>query len=174
MRLQSEPGSVGLATVGAGWLGMAGAPVTMSPDPAARERSIAAIRGHADNPQNVHALGALKHGGKASDATIAPLADAYLAELLAEFPTASERVLLIQARRLARLELLGRFEDQRGVLRNRKRGEPFPATVLAERISTAYLSEHARLEAGEREAGGKPRQTLAEIAAEYADDGEPT
>jgi hypothetical protein len=101
-------------------------------------------------PQHLRPDRAVTHGGH-SEGAIAPLAADYLAELMAELPTASERVLHIQARRLARLELLGRFEDERGVLRSRKRGEPFPATVLAEKISSAYIKTHTDLEAMERE-----------------------
>lgn len=120
---------------------------------------------------NVHPLAAVKHGAY-QESKIAPLAAAYLDELMDELPSASERILRIQARRLARLELLGRFEDERGVLRNRKRGEPFAATLLAEKISSAYVKVHLGLEAQQREAGDSGRQTLADIEAELAGDAE--
>jgi hypothetical protein len=117
---------------------------------------------------NVHPLAAVKHGAH-RETEIAPLAESYLAELLVELPTASERVLRLQARRLARLELLGCFEDKHGVLRNQRRGEPFAATLLAEKITSAFIRTHAGLEAQQREAGDtRGRETLASIAAELA------
>lgn len=123
-----------------------------------------------DGRDNVHPLAAVKHNAY-SESAVAPLADAYLAELMVELPTASERILRIQARRLARLELLGRFEDERGVLRNQRRGEPYAATLLAEKISTSYIRTHTDLEAQAAGNGGGGRApTLAEIAAEYAHD----
>jgi hypothetical protein len=109
-----------------------------------------------------------KHGAY-SERRVAPLRERYLGELRVEFPNASERRLVIQAHRLGQLELLGRFTDERGVIRSRRHGNVFPATTLGEKIATAYLAEHDRLEQQEREraGGGSGRHlTLAEIEAE--------
>jgi hypothetical protein len=116
----------------------------------------------------VHPLAARRHGGY-RELEIAPLADAYLDELMEELPVASERVLRIQARRLARLELLGRFEDRNGVLRNKRRGEPFAATLLAEKISSAFIRTHAELEA--QSGHVDPNGGLAAITRELTSNG---
>jgi hypothetical protein len=101
---------------------------------------------------NVHPLAAVKHSAW-RELEIAPLAATYLEELMVELPNASERILRVQSRRLARLDLLARFEDRNGVLRNKRRGEPFAATLLAEKISTSYIRTHVDLEAQQRAAG---------------------
>ncbi|MGC2375375.1 MAG: hypothetical protein WA484_16030 [Solirubrobacteraceae bacterium] len=111
--------------------------------------------------------------GAYSERRVGPLRERYLGELRVEFPNASERRLVIQAHRLGQLELLGRFTDERGVIRSRRHGNVFPATTLGEKIATAYLAEHDRLEQREREhAGGGAgrRLTLAEIEAEPDED----
>ena len=118
---------------------------------------------------NLRADGAMKHGAH-TDAKTQPLRERYLAELRSEFPDAAERRLIIQAHRLAQLELLGDFADERGVIAHRRRGTVYPAAAMAERIATAFLAEQDRLEA-QRESGGSGRRvpTLASIAAEYED-----
>lgn len=129
----------------------------LSKDPSAR-------RAQLDNLKR----GQLTHGAS-TEALIRPLAEAYLAELVGEFPSASERVLRVQARRLAKLDRLGVYLDGRGEIRHRRRGEVFPASALEEQVSAAYLAEHRRLEAVERDAGaGRPGDPLARIAAELA------
>ena len=111
--------------------------------------------------------------GASSESRVGPLRSEYLAQLKLEFPAADERVLIVQAGRLAKLELLERFVDERGVIRHRRRGDTFPAVALAERITQGFLATQQQLEA-RRDAGG-PRDgfdinaTLAEIAGEIAD-----
>ncbi len=51
---------------------------------------------------------------RATDAITRPLAEAYLAELTGEFPGASERVLRLQARRLAKLDRLAAYLGGQG------------------------------------------------------------
>lgn len=119
---------------------------------------------------NVHPLAARKHGAHRA-AEIAPLAASYSDELLDELPNASERVLRIQSRRLARLELLGRFEDSHGVLRNKRRGEPYAATLLAEKLSSAFIRTHIDLEVQERGALRDPADALRRHL-ESLDDGD--
>ena len=113
----------------------------LSSDPQARERQLG----------NLKRTAATTHGAK-SETQIRPLRERYVAELRAEFPNASERRLIIQAHRLAQLELLGAFTDDRGVIRHKRRGDVFPAAALAEKVASAYLAEHERLEAAERAA----------------------
>jgi CRP-like cAMP-binding protein len=119
-------------------------------------------------------LANLKVAGKASAAQthgafseelIRGSASAYLAELSREFPGASERVLRLQARRLAKLDRLASYLEGRGEIRNRRTGEVFAASALEERITAAYLVEHARLQEGER-GGPAPHQALDAIVAE--------
>lgn len=127
----------------------------LSKDPAARDAQLANLK-----------RGQLTHGAS-TEALIRPLAEGYLDELAGEFPSASERVLRVQARRLAKLDRLGVYLDGKGEIRHKRRGEVFPASALEEQISAAYLAEHRRLEAREHEAGAsKPHQTLASIAEE--------
>jgi hypothetical protein len=104
--------------------------------------------------------------GAYSERRVGPLRERYLAELKVEFPRASERRLVIQAHRLGQLELLGRFTDERGVIRSRRHGNVFPAATLGERIAAAYLAEHDRLEQQGGGGGGGRHQTLAEIELE--------
>jgi hypothetical protein len=109
--------------------------------------------------------------GAHSELAVRPFRERYLAELRAEFPNASERRLLIQANRLGQLDLLAAFTDERGVIRHRRRGDVFPAASLAEKIASAYLAEHDRLEAQERERatpdpGEALRRHVAQISAE--------
>jgi hypothetical protein len=104
----------------------------------------------------------------------------YLDELRLERPGSSERVLRIQSRRLARLDLLAGHEDRHGVLRHQRRGEPYPATLLAEKIASAYIAADRDLEARERDADApNARQALDQLRevgraiaqAREADDG---
>jgi hypothetical protein len=115
--------------------------------------------------------------GAYSEAKVRPLRERYLAELRVEFPSASERRLRLQAHRLAQVELIGRFTDERGVIRSTRTGEVFAAAALGERLAASYLAEHDRLEAQDRErpggAGGKAlREIEAELTAGDVEDAE--
>jgi hypothetical protein len=110
------------------------------------------------------------HGAYSEELTRAT-AEQYLAELTEEFPTASERILRVQARRLAKMDRLGTYLEGRGEIRHARRGEVYPASALEEKISAAYLTEHARLEAQQREATTlSPQQALARIVAATTDE----
>jgi hypothetical protein len=116
--------------------------------------------------------------GAYSEAKLAPLRERYLAELRAEFPSASEVRLRVQAHRLGQIELLGRFTDERGVIRSARTGEVFAAAALGERLAASYLAEHERLEAAERGPGGGHggaalRAIEAELTAGDVEDAEP-
>jgi hypothetical protein len=109
--------------------------VPLSSDPQARKAQLANLR----KGQPVH--------GALTESRTRPLRERYLAELRGEFPTANERRLIVQAHRLAQLELLGDFADERGVIAHRRRGTVYPAAAMAERIACAFLAEQDRLEA---------------------------
>ena len=132
----------------------------LSSDPQARQAQLANLR----RGQPVH--------GALTEATVRPRRERLLAELRAEFPSASERRLIVQAHRLAQLELLGEFADERGVIAHRRRGTVYPAAALAERIASAFLAEQDRLEAQAREAGDNGAPTIAQIEARYAAEAE--
>jgi hypothetical protein len=131
----------------------------LSADAQARSRQVANLK------QNNPAL-SRTHGAQ-SEQAIRPLRERYLAELAEEFPHASPRTLVIQAARLAKLELLERFVDERGVIRHQRRGDIFPAVQMAEQISRGYLQTQERLEAERREREYAAGDTLDSIAAEY-------
>lgn len=116
---------------------------------------------------NLRPDAALKHGGRA-DALTRGRADELFAELSGEFPNASERVLRLQARRLSKLEGLGRFLEERGELRNRRLGEAFPAAAMEEQVTAAFLATQAKLEAQQREAADKPAAGLEALRAHGA------
>lgn len=84
------------------------------------------------------------HGAYAED-RIRPHRERHLAELTEAFPSATEAELAIQAQRLAQLELLGAFLDERGVIQLRRRGNVFPAASMAERLAAAFEKQHAML-----------------------------
>jgi hypothetical protein len=114
--------------------------VPLSSDPKARAAQLANLKASAPTTHGAH-----------SEALIRPLAEAYLAELAEEFPAASERVLKVQARRLAKLDRLGVYLDAKGEIRHQRRGEVYPASALEEKVSAAFLAEHVRLEQLQRE-----------------------
>ena len=141
----------------------------LSSDPAKRANQLANLR-----PEN-----STKHSGR-SEVLIQPLAERYFAELLGEFPSASERVLRLQARRLAKLERIGAFLEQKGEISHQRRGEVFPAALIEESTTSAFLATQAKLEAQAREArksGAAPAALAGELEAsrtawEYHVDGE--
>ena len=125
----------------------------LSGDPEARKRQLA----------NLRSSSAVTHGAH-SDALTRPLAEQYLAELLEEFPTASERVLQLQARRLAKLDRLASYLERKGEIRHQRRGEVFAASALEERVATGYLATHDRLEQERERVNGKPSRLEEELA----------
>ena len=95
---------------------------------------------------------ALQHAAYSAGA-IRDARERYLAELTEAFPAASAQELVIQAHRLAQLELLGAFVDERGVIRHKRRGDVFPAAQFMERVATAFERQHALLVQREADAG---------------------
>ena len=111
----------------------------LSSDPDARSRQLA----------NLRSDGAVRHGA-GSEALIRPLAETYLDELLEEFPAASERVLRLQARRLAKLDRLSSYLEVKGKIATSAAAN-VPASALEESITAAFLATQAKLEAQRRE-----------------------
>jgi hypothetical protein len=126
-----------------------------SRDPVKHEAQLANLRQNA----------AVTHGAY-SDAAIRPARERHLAELVEAFPNATHAERTIQAQRLAQLEQLGAFLDERGVIRHRRRGDVFPAASLAEKIATAYERQAAVLIAREHTRTGNRGDSLAAIVAE--------
>jgi CRP-like cAMP-binding protein len=118
---------------------------------------------HPNSRANLKQYGGPTHThGAHSESLIRATAEAYLAELQEEFPAASERVLRLQARRLAKLDRLASYLERKGEIRHQRRGEVFPASALEEKIAAAYLAEHDRLEQQQREAAApNTQQALA-------------
>jgi hypothetical protein len=115
--------------------------------------------------------------GAHSERSVRPLRERFLTELAEAFPNASRAELTIQAQRLAQLELLGAYLDERGVIRHHRRGEVFPAAGLMERIAAAYEKQAAALAERERSASRpSPAAAFEAIAAELTagEDGDPS
>jgi hypothetical protein len=110
-------------------------------------------------------LRAMKHGAQ-TESIIGPLAERYFAELVEEFPGASERVLKIQSRRLAKLDRLSAYLEKHGEIRHQRRGEVFPASTLEEQITNGFLQTQERLERQQRAHHRDPAAVLARIVQE--------
>jgi hypothetical protein len=120
---------------------------------------------------NVHPLAATKHAGY-SKTLIAKRQGAHLDRLREQFPTADVTILGLQASRLAQLELVGEWLDGKGIIRNKRFGTVWPAAEYWGKVASAFERQHERLEAQARETGVPPGQSLAEITAELAGEGE--
>jgi hypothetical protein len=123
---------------------------------------------------NLRRTAATTHGAY-SAAVIRPARERYLAELAEAFPSASAAEVAIQAQRLAQLEQLGAYMDERGVIRHKRRGDVFPAAALAEKLAAAYERQASILAQRERDRGGaSPHDQLAKVVAELTagEDGE--
>jgi hypothetical protein len=106
-----------------------------------------------------------------SEIAIRPLSTVYLAELQKDYPSESERVLKLQARRLAKITLRAEYLDGRpSEILNKRTGKINPAAMDEEALTKAFLAEHDRMEQRKREAPGGQGQTLADIEAEAAAD----
>jgi hypothetical protein len=135
--------------------------VPLSKDPESRSKQLANLRQNA----------ATKHGAF-SEVAIRPARERYAVELAEAFPSASAAEVAIQAQRLAQLEQLGAYLDERGVIRHKRRGDVFPAATLANQIASSFERQNAILMAREQSAGGDPRRELAAILAEHTTEGE--
>jgi hypothetical protein len=120
---------------------------------------------------NLRQYAAMTHGAHSPE-QIRPLRERFLAELAEAFPSASRHEIAIQAHRLAQLELLGLFLDEKGVIRHRRRGDVYPAASLAEKIASAYERQSAVLE--QRERDRRDPAAVLDLASHWAqqDDGD--
>lgn len=126
---------------------------------------------HPNSRRNLKQYGGPTHThGAHSESLIRASAEAYLAELVEEFPAASERILRVQARRLAKMDRLGSYLEAHGEIRHQRRGEVYPASALEEKISAAYLAEHARLEAQQHAATDPVAAVRAYIQGKVGED----
>jgi hypothetical protein len=115
---------------------------------------------------NLKSMDALKHGAY-SAAMLRPARERVLAELTQSFPGVRVDLLQIAAAKRARIVLIQEFIDERGIIKNRQRGEFYPVLTLLERLETAYTSDLRRIEELARER--RPYDALAELADD--DDG---
>lgn len=134
----------------------------LSPDPEARKAQLANLRADA----------ATVHGAR-SEAKLKPSRERYLTELRDQFPAAGEDELIMQASRLAQMDLLQQFLDWRGVIRDRRRGETFPAAQLLASITAAYERRRDILAERERTKGEQPEDLQAYLQRTYGQDGQP-
>jgi hypothetical protein len=128
--------------------------VPLSRDEDARKRQLA----------NLKATSATKHGAY-SETAIRPIRERLVAELAKAFPSATSEEIATQAMRMAQLEALGVYLDERGVIAHKRRGTVYPAAVFAERLAAQFERQHALLIERERERGRHP-QPLASLTDE--------
>lgn len=126
----------------------------LSRDPNARSKQLA----------NLSPNAAATHGLRSAE--VATLAESYLAELLLEFPTASQRVLRLQARRLAKVELCARYLNEHGLVRSKRTGAVRQVAEFEETLTKGFLAEQARLEERQRLVNGHGGASLEAIATE--------
>src|SRR5947207_14338264 len=104
----------------------------LSNDPGARARQIANLKPNA----------AAIDGGY-SKGQLASLRGRYVVELQQRFPSADRSEIALLAHRQAQLAVLGAWQDRRGLLADQRRGVPFPAVQLHERIAAAFERQYA-------------------------------
>ena len=129
----------------------------LSQDPEKRARQLA----------NLQPRAAAVHGAFV-EPKLAPIRERYLTELRAQLPSAGDTELVIQAGRLAQMDVLQQFLDWRGPIRHQRRGDTFPAADLLAKLSSAFERQHERLLERERQSGSTGGDTIDSIAAEYA------
>jgi hypothetical protein len=130
----------------------------LSSDPDARAKQLA----------NLKTSAAVTHGAQ-SGALIQARRDELLAELVAEFPSESRRVLLVQAHRLAVAERAMAYADAHGILRHARTGEVFAVVALGEQQVRAYLNEDARIRERQQARGGSGTDLQTYLEATYGD-----
>ena len=114
----------------------------LSSDPAARARQLA----------NLKSTSAVKHNAY-SETAIRPIRERLVTELTKAFPSATSEEIATQAMRMAQLEALGIYLDERGVIAHKRRGTIYPAAVFAEKLAAQFERQHALLLERERERG---------------------
>ena len=172
------------ATLGppARWRRRAGWWCAVSVEGEARSRANL-IRGASDDPdirarQTRHLKRGNQRHGALSEGQVQPLAQQHFDQLVQQFPNADRRLLEIQSRRAAQIDLLTEWMHENGLLHKatKRRGDVWGAVAFAEKLASAFERQHLVLEQ-QREAGtASPHDALAEIVRELAegddDDGE--
>jgi hypothetical protein len=130
----------------------------LSSNPTARERQLANLR-----PQS-----AVKHGAYSAE-HLKPIRERVLGELLSSFPNVRRDRLDLLAAQRARIVLMTDYLDTVGVIKNRARGELYPALSALQREEASYRVELSKVEELER-VGPERGDTLAMIEAELAQD----
>jgi hypothetical protein len=123
-----------------------------STDPVKRAKQLA----------NLKRPGSTLHGAY-SETAIRPIRERLVAELTKAFPSATSEEIATQAMRMAQLEALGIYLDERGVIAHKRRGTIYPAAVFAEKLAAQFERQHALLLERERERGRHPAP-LANLA----------
>jgi hypothetical protein len=131
--------------------------VPLSSDPDARKRQLA-------NLVSTDAGGnALKHGTR-SEPVVQDLSSEFLPELQREFPGESDYWRRVQARRMAKIQLLGEYLGRRpSLVLNLRTGKLNPAAAEEESLSRALLADLERAQQRRREAHGKPAHGLEQL-----------
>jgi hypothetical protein len=135
----------------------------LSKNEAARDRQLA----------NLKPAAAATHGAH-SGALIRDASRERLASLTERFPSAGQEELTVHAVRMAQIERLAAYVEHKGLIRNQRKGDVFPAVEMLARLSTAFERQHALLLEREQAKGNvKPGALLASIVAEIdAENGE--
>jgi hypothetical protein len=136
--------------------------VPLSSDPDARARQVANLR-----PGDQKASNREQHGAY-SEKKLAPLRERYRTDLRGQFPSAGEDELIIQAGRLAQMDVLQQFLDAHGPIRHHRRGETFPAAQLLASVTSAYERRRDLLAERERAKAEDPFALYHALEAKYA------
>jgi hypothetical protein len=135
--------------------------VSLSRDPEKRANQLA----------NLKLASNVTHGAH-SGALIRQATAEHLTNLIATFPSATQEELVLQATRMAQIERLAAFLEQRGLIRDRRTGAVFAAADLLAKLSTAFERQHAVLLEREQVRRGAGAQSLEDIVAELTADGD--
>lgn len=132
----------------------------LSQDPEARQRQLANLKPHA----------AMTHGAR-SGAVIREAAAEHLANLKRQLPSASDEELWVQASRMAQIQRLSAFIEERGLIRDQRKGTVYNAASMLAQLSSTFERQHAVLLERERATGPGAGEQLEAIVREYGKGG---
>jgi hypothetical protein len=142
--------------------------VPLSKDPQKRANQLKNLR-----PENLRPDAAVKHGAR-SEAIVQELSSGYQRELRERFPAESDYWVTLQARRMAKIKLIGEYLEKRpSIVLNLRTGKLNPAAAEEESLSKALLADLERADARRRDAGGSPAaglEALRQRGAQIIDD----
>ena len=130
----------------------------LSNDPAARRKQLA----------NLKTTAAVTHGAR-SGALIRQAAAEHLVNLRAQLPSATTEELTVQAIRMAQIERLAAYVEQKGLIRNQREGTVYEAGRLLSQLSTAFERQHAVLLARQQASGSAGTDLATYLAETYGD-----